>query len=179
MGMSCAVLSRRQGFDESILGQWAPLSVIKPRWPSKAVCCGKRWRTPKYRGLAVSHGENDMASVASARIGNSRLSFPYRGSTGERNHIRRSGLSVNQDALSFLVLDECGSSCIITENYWQSFDLVGRWQFSEILPYNVANCLTHCILAERIPCPGWRIVFINGWFCKIAQRLFQGAGDLL
>jgi hypothetical protein len=38
--------------------------------------------------------------------------------------------------------------------------------------------LTYCISAVRIPCPVSGIVFIGGWFRKIAQRFSQGAGDL-
>ena len=40
-----------------------------------------------------------------------------------------------------------------------------------------SNCLTHCILAVRIPGPVLGIVFIGGWFRKIAQRFSQGTGD--
>ncbi len=38
--------------------------------------------------------------------------------------------------------------------------------------------LTYCILAMGIPGPISGIVLIGGWFCKIAQRFSQGAGDL-
>ncbi len=39
--------------------------------------------------------------------------------------------------------------------------------------------LTYCILAVRIPGPVSGIVFIDGWFRKIAQRFSQNAGDFL